>query len=195
MLRTVKERSGVEISVFIPATLQDRTIEDFSIAAAEQWKLGSKKIDKALLIVIAPHERKMRIEVGYGLEGDLTDAFTRRVLDEQMRPYFQQGNYVGGIYSGLLAIQGKVNLGLSQEAQSASRPRHQQNQDGSSWWFIILFLVIFLLRLFFGGGRYYGGGGGFGGGWGGGGFGGGSGGGSWGGGGGGFGGGGSSSSW
>ncbi len=195
ILRTVKDRSGVEISIVIPASLQERTIEDYAIAVAEQWKLGGKKSDKGLIFVIAPHERKMRLEVGYGLEGDLTDAFTRRVLDDQVRPRFQQGNYVEGIYAALLTIQTKLDLGLSQEA-SAQPVRHRsQGGQGFPWFPLIFFLIIIVLRIFFGGrGGYYGG---FGGGLGGGGFGGGSsgGGGSWGGGGGGFGGGGSSSSW
>ncbi len=73
ILRGAKERSGVEISVYVPTSLQGREIEDFSIAVAEQWKLGRKKDDRALLFVIAPKERKMRIEVGYGLEGEITD--------------------------------------------------------------------------------------------------------------------------
>lgn len=200
-LRQVKDRSGVEIAVYIPRTLQDRTIEDFSLAVAETWKLGRKKEDKALLFVVAPKEKKMRIEVGYGMEGDITDALSRRVLDNIARPRFREGNYTAGIVESLLALQEKIPMGLE--------PPPKKRRSGGSKGFvnsIIIFIVIlaFILdfvsrllgfRLFHSGRRGGWGGGGFGGGgFGGGGFGGG-GGSSWGGGGGGFGGGGASSSW
>lgn len=200
VLQGIKAKSGVEISVFIPATLQDRVIEDFSIAVAEQWKLGRKKEDKALLFVIAPKERKMRLEVGYGMEGEITDAFSRRLLDDVMRPYFRAGRYVDGILACLVGIQQKVNLGLeASEAQAYSQPGEGRRGQGSALetFFIIVLIVIFivfsLVSRVLGFGRrrsgWYGGGYGGGGGWGGGG------GSSWGGGGGGFGGGGASSSW
>jgi uncharacterized protein len=196
LLRTLKERSGVEISVFIPSSLRGLAIEDFSIRTAEEWKLGRKKEDKALLLVVAPKERKMRIEVGYGLEGDITDAFSRRVLDDAVKPYFLKGAYSEGILAGLAAIQEKVPLGLREgEAPPA----------GTGMAFplpLIIILLVILISVLSALGRLmgfrsYGGyGGGYwgGGGWGGGSWGGGSGG-SWGGGGGGFGGGGASSNW
>lgn len=199
-LRNIKQRSGVEISVFIPKSLQDREIADFSIQVAEQWKLGRKKEDKALLLVIAPKERKMRIEVGYGLEGDVTDAFSKRVLDDVMRPYFREGRYAEGIAATLVALQEKVPLGIDEPSAPAQREKRFARHERRGVTFKDIFVIgfwIFIVFLFVGlrifglipayhGGRGRGGwGGGFGGG----------GGSSWGGGGGGFGGGGASSSW
>jgi uncharacterized protein len=202
LLRTAKQNSGVEISVFIPSTLRGREIEDFSIATTDQWKLGRKKEDKAFLITIAPKERKMRIEVGYGLEGELTDAFTRQVLDNTMRPFFREGRYYEGILATLVRLQEKVPLGLDANSAPQVDDRSYSGRPHVSLIFLLLlflFIGLPILRFlsFLSGGRrrsYWGGG------WGGGGFGGGggwgsSGGSSWGGGGGGFGGGGSSSSW
>ncbi|MGZ3695591.1 MAG: TPM domain-containing protein [Bdellovibrionota bacterium] len=204
LLRNIKAKSGVEIAVYIVSSLQGRVIEDFSIAVAEKWKLGRKKEDKGLLFVVAPKERKMRFEVGYGLEGDITDAFSRQVLDNNVKPLFKEGRYFEGIVSGIVSLQQKIPLGLDQnevdsQVGMAPSPLHIPFR---LLFFGIIFFLFFILPTFlsiFGlrsrgllgpsRGGYWGGGGGFGGG----GFGGG--GGSWGGGGGGFGGGGSSSSW
>lgn len=191
LFRQIKQKSGVEIALYIPSTLQGREINDFSIAVAEQWKLGRKKEDNGLLLIVAPKERKMRFEVGYGLEGELTDAFTKRVLDNVMRPYFKRGEYYQGILSSIVALQQKVPLGLERQQNFNT----YQSDDGPNnlQLFVIIIVVILLLLFrvlaFFMGfrGTNYRGGGGMGSG--------GSGGGSWGGGGGGFGGGGSSSSW
>jgi uncharacterized protein len=192
ILQTIKSQAGVEISVFIASSLREMAIEDFSLAVVEKWKLGEKKTDKGLLFVIAPAERKMRFEVGYGLEGEITDAFSGRVLDNEVRPYFKRGFYYEGILAGLAGIQEKVPLGLEVPKRKGIRI--------PNWLFLLivigLFFFIQLSRVLgFSGYRSRSGhwGGGYGGG---GGFGGGSfGGGSWGGGGGGFGGGGASSNW
>lgn len=198
LLRELKKRSGVEISVYVASSLRGRVIEDFSMAVAKQWKLGRKKEDRALLFLIAPKERKMRFEVGYGLEGDITDAYSRRVLDNVVKPYFQSGEYGKGILAGLSAISEKVPLGLKEG--EAPEPRRGGGTPVIFWiLFIAAIFFILLTRIFgigsphyrsyrsggWGGGSGWGGGGGFGSG----------GGSSWGGGGGGFSGGGASSSW
>lgn len=197
ILRQLKARSGVEISVLVASSLRERTIEEFALAVAEQWKLGRKKEDKAILFVIAPKEKRMRFEVGYGMEGDITDAFSRRVLDRAVKPYFQQGQYGEGILAGLMALQEKVPLGLQEGEAPVVRTGKRLPASGLIWFLILaLFIFSFIARLLgfsSGHSRYghrgWGGSGGWGGGFGGGG------GSSWGGGGGGFGGGGASSSW
>lgn len=202
VLRNLKSRSGAEVSVFVASNLRERTIEEVGIALGDQWKLGTKKEDKALIFIIAPKEKRMRIEVGYGMEGEITDAFSRRVLDNVVKPYFRQGQYADGILAGLMAIQERVPLGL--EASEAPRVRTERSPLGSSliWFLIVAFFILSFIGRLLGfaspghrrfGHRGWGSSGGWGGGFGGGGFGGG--GGSWGGGGGGFGGGGASSSW
>lgn len=201
LLRNAKRNSGVEVSVFIPSSLRGREIEDFSIATAEEWKLGRKKEDRALLLIVAPKERKMRLEVGYGLEGEITDAFSRQVLDNTMRPLFREGRYYDGILATLLRIQEKVPLGLDGSAEDLARHGSQAAPPKLVSTLFLLFLIFFfvissIFRGLFGYRRrgWWGGGGWGGGGWGGGGWSG-RGGSSWGGGGGGFGGGGASSDW
>lgn len=194
LIRRIKDGAGVEISVFIASSLQGRPLEEFSIAAAEKWGLGKKKVDRGLLFIIVPNEKKMRFEVGYGLEGDITDAFSRRVLDNRVRPLFREGRFYEGILAGIGGIQEKVPLGLS--AQEVPRPEPRRKGNGFIFGlFILFFFIVFVSRLLGGGGGRGYGGPFIGGGWGGGGGFGGGGGGGWGGGGGGFGGGGSSSSW
>lgn len=144
LLTRIKATSGVEISVFIPSSLRDREISQFSLAVAEQWKLGRKKEDKGLLFVIAPKEKRMRLEVGYGLEGDITDAFSGRILDNIMRPSFRAGRYYEGIVGSIAALQEKLPLGLSQEEQAAAQPVGKQIRVGG-----LLSLIILLLPLFF----------------------------------------------
>lgn len=202
LVRRIKREKGVEITIFIANDTRGLALEDFSIDTATQWGLGLKKEDKGLLLTIVPSTHQMRIEVGYGLEGDLPDAFTHRVLDGGLRPYFRQGRYFDGILAGLNLLEEKVPLGLQRE--DFAKPADEDPPLGIGMKLFIAFIIfIYLLswisRLRSPGYRRYGtsywwGGGGWGGGWGGGGFGGGSGG-SWGGGGGGFGGGGSSSNW
>ena len=197
VVRGIKQRSGVEITVFIASSLRDRAIEDFAIDVARTWGLGQKKEDRGLLLVIAPKERQMRLEVGGGLEGDVTDVFARHVLDDGLRPYFRQGRYYEGILGALQVLQEKVPLGLEETA-----PAPVQRRGGGLpisgqmlFWFIVAIILLSRISRFGGGGRWGGGGYYGGGGFGGGSWGGGGGGGSWGGGGGGFSGGGSSSSW
>jgi uncharacterized protein len=209
LVRDIKARAGVEITVFIPSSLQGLEIEDFSIRVAEQWKLGRKKEDKGLLLIVAPKERKMRLEVGYGLEGQIPDAFARRVLDDGMRPLFKQGQYYDGIVNALALLQSRVPLGLppGYEPEQSGLPVQMNGHEVvrlpfwalfllKNWVLLFWVLIIFLaLTGRLKGGRrsgWYGGGGSWGGG---GGWSSGGGGSSWGGGGGGFGGGGASGSW
>ncbi|RZA03925.1 MAG: TPM domain-containing protein, partial [Proteobacteria bacterium] len=158
LLRTIKARSGVEVSVFIASSLRERPIEDLSLAVAEKWGLGTKKVDKGLLFLVAPNEKKMRFEVGYGLEGDITDAFSRQVLDNRVRPLFREGRYYEGILSGIQGIQEKVPLGLAEE--QAPRPRRGGGNVNFIFFLLIMVFMVmgFISRLLGGGGSRRGGG-------------------------------------
>ena len=82
-------------------TTDGEAIEQFSIRVAEAWKIGRKKIDDGALLVIAKNDRKLRIEVGYGLEGALTDVTSKRIIDEIITPKFRSGDFAGGISAGV----------------------------------------------------------------------------------------------
>ncbi len=186
---------STQIAVLTVPSLEGEDLEEFSLRVATAWGIGRKEHDNGALLLVAHQDRRLRIEVGYGLEGQLTDLLTGRIIDNVIVPRFRQGDFEGGIVTGVQAMVDAAR-GLYQ-AEPQSRKK-QRNPLGLL--LLLLFLGPILLRLLGahgshhrrGGGFYTGGyGGGFGGG--GGGFGGGGGGFS--GGGGGFGGGGASGSW
>src|SRR5215471_2996503 len=100
-LKDLETRKGSQVAILIVPTTQPETIEQFSIRAAEAWKIGRKKIDDGALMVVAKNDRHMRIEVGYGLEGSLTDVTTHRIIDEDITPKFKAGDFAGGIDAGI----------------------------------------------------------------------------------------------
>jgi uncharacterized protein len=85
-------------------TTQPEAIEQYSIRVAEQWKLGRKKVDDGAILLVAKNDRALRIEVGYGLEGALTDLLSRRIIDDIITPHFRAGDFDGGITAGVDAI-------------------------------------------------------------------------------------------
>ncbi|SFJ63875.1 TPM domain-containing protein [Bradyrhizobium sp. cf659] len=100
-LRDFETRKGSQVAVLIVPTTQPETIEQFSIRVAEAWKLGRKKVDDGAILVVAKNDRHLRIEVGYGLEGALTDVTSRRIIDEIITPKFRTGDFSGGISDGV----------------------------------------------------------------------------------------------
>ncbi|MBR0741863.1 YgcG family protein [Bradyrhizobium liaoningense] len=100
-LRDFENRKGSQIAVLIVPTTQPETIEQFSIRVAEAWKIGRKKVDDGAILVVAKNDRHLRIEVGYGLEGALTDVTSRRIIDEIITPKFRTGDFSGGISDGV----------------------------------------------------------------------------------------------
>jgi uncharacterized protein len=100
-LRDFETRKGSQIAVLIVPTTDPETIEQFSIRVAEAWKIGRKKVDDGAILVVAKNDRHLRIEVGYGLEGALTDVTSRRIIDEIITPKFRTGDFSGGISDGV----------------------------------------------------------------------------------------------
>ena len=100
-LQAFEQRKGSQIAVLIVPTTEPEAIEQFSIRVAEAWKIGRKKVDDGAILVIAKDDRRLRIEVGYGLEGALTDVTSKRIIDEIITPKFRQGDFAGGITAGV----------------------------------------------------------------------------------------------
>ncbi len=100
-LRSFEERKGSQVAVLIVPSTAPETIEQYALRVAEQWKPGRKNVDDGALLVVAKDDRALRIEVGYGLEGALTDAASRRIISEIIVPKFRQGDFYGGIASGV----------------------------------------------------------------------------------------------
>ncbi|MCP3463443.1 MULTISPECIES: YgcG family protein [unclassified Bradyrhizobium] len=100
-LRDYENRKGSQIAVLIVPSTQPETIEQYSIRVADAWKVGRKKIDDGAILLVAKNDRHLRIEVGYGLEGALTDVTSRRIIDEVITPKFRTGDFAGGISDGV----------------------------------------------------------------------------------------------
>lgn len=100
-LQAFEARKGSQIAVLIVPTTVPETIEQYALRVAEQWKLGRKKVDDGAVLVVAKDDRALRIEVGYGLEGALNDATSKRIISEIITPRFKQGDFYGGITAGV----------------------------------------------------------------------------------------------
>jgi uncharacterized protein len=100
-LRDFEAKKGTQIAVLIVPTTAPESIEQYSIRVADAWKVGRKKVDDGAILLVAKNDRKLRIEVGYGLEGALTDATARRIIDEIITPEFRGGDFAGGISAGV----------------------------------------------------------------------------------------------
>lgn len=100
-LQAFELKKGSQIAVLLVPTTQPETIEQYSIRVAEAWQLGRAKIDDGAILLVAKNDRAMRIEVGYGLEGALNDAVSKRIISEIITPRFQQGDFYGGIAAGV----------------------------------------------------------------------------------------------
>lgn len=100
-LQAFEARKGSQIAVLIVPTTDPEAIEQYSLRVAEKWKLGRKKVDDGAILVVAKTDRAMRIEVGYGLEGALNDATSKRIISEIITPRFDQGDFYGGIRDGV----------------------------------------------------------------------------------------------
>ena len=118
-LAQLEEETGAQVVVLTIPSLQGEALEDFSLRVAETWQLGRENVDDGVLILVAKDDRKMRIEVGYGLEPSLTDAMAGRILDRIMRPRFRNGDFDGGIEGAVDAV-GEIVRG--REVQALSSP-------------------------------------------------------------------------
>jgi uncharacterized protein len=103
-LARLERDTGSQLAVLIVATTQPEDIAAYSIRVADAWRLGRKGVDDGVLLLVARNDRRMRVEVGYGLEGAVPDARARRIVDEIMAPQFKRGNFAAGIDAGVDAI-------------------------------------------------------------------------------------------
>src|SRR4051812_46414199 len=124
-IRDFEARKGSQVAVLIVLTTDGEAIEQFSLRVAEAWKIGRKKIDDGAVLVIAKNDRHLRIEVGYGLEGALTDVTTKRIIDEDITPKFKSGDFAGGISAGVDRMIRVVNG----EKLPAPEPAHWETPE------------------------------------------------------------------
>jgi uncharacterized protein len=103
-LAAFEAKEGSQIAVLIVPTTQPEDIAQFGIRVGDAWKIGRKNVDDGVILIVAKDDRKLRLEVGYGLEGAIPDAVAKRVIAETITPYFKAGDFAGGIDAGVTQL-------------------------------------------------------------------------------------------
>jgi uncharacterized protein len=145
-LADLQTRKGSQIAVLIVPTTDGEAIEQFSLRVAEAWKIGRKKIDDGAVLVVAKNDRHLRIEVGYGLEGALTDVTTKRIIDEVITPKFRSGDFAGGISAGVNRMIALINGEKLPTPEPAHWDSHNSIDALNPFWLFFAFVVSGMLR-------------------------------------------------
>jgi uncharacterized protein len=137
-------QTGNQLAVLMIPSTQPEAIASYAIRVAEGWKIGRKGKDNGAIFLIAKDDRKNRIEVGYGLEGVLTDVTSRRILAETVAPFFRNNQFAQGIDAGVDRIIDVVNKGepLADAPAVQNPPRHPAGGFPFEWIFILLFVIV-----------------------------------------------------
>ncbi len=157
-LAALEASSTDQLVVVTVNSLQDQEIEDYGYQLGRAWGIGQKENDNGALLIVAPNERKVRVEVGYGLEPILTDAFSSQVIRNDILPSFRDGDYQAGVIKGVDALIAQLSLDPA-EAQARAQAAAAEQADTKSESVIPLviiaglFLFIFLIAMRSGRGR------------------------------------------
>ena len=149
LLRDVQTKTSSQVALLTISSLQGENLEDYSLRVAQAWKLGQKEFDNGVLLLVAINEKKIRIEVGYGLESIITDAKSGYIIRNYIVPGFKKGDYAGGITNGLLAISGLVTKEF--EITDEQLAKYNQQQKAGKRKQIPFGLIVFLFMFIFGG--------------------------------------------
>ncbi len=144
VLAEYEQQRGSQIFVLMVPTTEPEAIDQYSIRVADAWKAGRQGIDDGVIVVIAkdnpPALRKMRLEVGRGVQGSLTDAMSKRILQDVMAPHFRQNDFYGGLAAGISAIQATID----KEGLAGPQSRRAAKQDWTDWLPVLFPLAIVL---------------------------------------------------
>jgi uncharacterized protein len=143
-LAAFEQRKGAQLFVLMVPTTAPEAIEQYSLRAAEAWGIGRGKIDDGLLLVVAKNDRRMRVEVGYGLEGAVPDALAKRIVAERIAPKFYEDDYAGGLNAGADAL-----IALVDGESLPAPPEGSASPEAGSWAGlpVILMVAMFLAPL------------------------------------------------
>ncbi len=142
-LRDFERAKGSQVAVLMLPSTQPETIEEYSIRVADAWKIGRARVDDGVIVVVAKDDRKLRVEVGRGLEGAIPDAVAKRVVSDVIAPYFRSGDFYGGVAAGTDALMKLI------EGEGLPAPRSGVIIDGvhRPIDFQTIFLLFFALVL------------------------------------------------
>lgn len=146
-LKALEDKSGIQLVVATVSSLEGEEIEPYANELFRNWKLGEAKKNNGVLFLIAPNEHKVRIEVGYGLEGTLTDATSKIIIINAVAPHFKTGDFGGGISRGV----DDIITTLTSDSADWQKPPQVRAEDSSTWlnvlvplFFVVIFIFIFV---------------------------------------------------
>lgn len=138
-LTALEQEKGSQLVVLVVETTGDYTIEQYGIAVADAWKIGREKVDDGAILIVAREDRKVRIEVGYGLEGAIPDAYAKRIIERIIIPNFRSGDYFTGIREGTVAL---ATLIRGEDLPAVTEADTTADNDSAFWG---IFGVVFVI--------------------------------------------------
>ncbi|MEO7149884.1 MAG: YgcG family protein [Rhodanobacteraceae bacterium] len=146
-LASLEQRKGAQVVVLMLASSEPEAIEDYATRVFDQWKIGRKKVDDGVLVVVAKNDHRAMIETGYGLEGAIPDAAAARIIREYMAPKFRTNDYYGGLNDALDAIEKLVD-GEPLPPPLEGKPQQHGNRFGGGWYngLIVAWIALFWAR-------------------------------------------------
>lgn len=140
----LQQRKGSQLQVLVVPTTMPEDIAQYAVRAFEQWKIGRKGVDDGVLLVVAKDDRRVRIEVGYGLEGAIPDATSARVIQEYLVPKFRANDYAGGITDATGAL---VKLIDGEPLPAPMTDHRAERRGGGSGWLVALFVAFIVAQV------------------------------------------------
>lgn len=151
MLAQHEKNSGEQVVLVTLDSLQGHSIEDYGYQLGRYWGIGQKGKNTGAILIVAPHERKVRIEVGYGLEGQLTDALSRVIIESKITPQFRSGDFNAGVLAGTASILRALGDDAAANLHPEPEPVPQSSRDIGPWvipgFMLIYFLIVVFINL------------------------------------------------
>jgi uncharacterized protein len=142
-LKALEDKSSDQVVVVTVPSLHGYDIEDYGYRLGRHWGIGTKQLNNGVLLIVAPNERKVRIEVGRGLEPILTDALSRIIIETSILPRFRSGDFAGGIKYGAQDIE-KALTGDTAELEQRAKARQDADNPAVDWIMVIFWTLIIL---------------------------------------------------
>ena len=144
-LTNLSNETGIQVAVLTIPSLEGEALESYSMKVVEDWKLGQKGVDNGVLLLVSIGDRELRIETGYGVEGDLTDTKCGLIIRNVITPYFKDGDYSKGIVQGVTAIVENVAVNFSENSENPIVLEDDDSEDLPIivFFFVFVFFVVF----------------------------------------------------